>query len=143
MEKKLEIGLQYEFTYKVPRNKTVPHIFTESDEYSQMPEVFSTGFLVAFLEWTCIQALNPYIKWPEEQTLGTHVNISHEAATPIGFEVTGKVELIEIEKRRLLFKVEAYDNLDLISQGTHERFIINREKFDKKIKEKIEEKNKK
>lgn len=136
MENSLVVGLKYEFTYKVPRNKTVPHIFTESDEYAIMPEIFSTGFLVAFLEWTCIQALNPYIDWPNEQTLGTHINISHEAATPIGFDVTGKVELIEIDGRRLVFEVKAYDNTNLISKGKHERFIINREKFDNKMIEK-------
>jgi hypothetical protein len=46
-----------------------------------MPEVFATGFLVGLLEWTCIQAVNPHIDWPREQTVGTHVNVSHEAAT--------------------------------------------------------------
>ncbi|MDO9586147.1 MAG: hypothetical protein Q7I93_06685, partial [Syntrophales bacterium] len=62
------------------------------------------------------------------------------AATPAGFEVTAKVKLIEVEGRRLLFEVEAHDGVDLISKGKHERIIINKDKFDSKIKEKITKK---
>lgn len=62
-----------------------------------MPEVFATGFLVDFLEWACIKAITPYLDSPEEQTLGSHINVSHQAATPIGLEVTAIVELVEID----------------------------------------------
>ncbi len=101
-----------------------------------MPEVFATGFLVGFLEWTCIKAINPHLDWPKEQTVGTHINVSHEAATPPGFEVTATVELIKVEERKLVFSVEAHDGVDLISKGQHERFVINKEKFDAKMIEK-------
>jgi fluoroacetyl-CoA thioesterase len=101
-----------------------------------MPEVFATGFMVGFLEWARIKAINPYLDWPGEQTVGTHIDVSHIAATLPGFEVTAKVRLIEVDGRRLLFEVEAHDGVELISKGRHERFIINKDKFASKMKEK-------
>jgi fluoroacetyl-CoA thioesterase len=101
-----------------------------------MPEVFATGFLVGLLEWSCIKAINPHLDWPKEQTVGIHIDVSHEAATPPGMEVTVNVELLEVDGRRLLFLVDAHDGVDLISRGRHERFVINKEKFDAKLGEK-------
>lgn len=101
-----------------------------------MPEVFATGFLVGFLEWACIKAINPHLDWPKEQTVGTHINVTHEAATPPGLEVTATVELIAIEGRKLTFSVEAHDGVDLISKGLHERYLIDKEKFEAKVVEK-------
>ena len=98
-----------------------------------MPEVFATGFMVGLLEWACIMAINPHLDWPEEQTVGTHINVSHEAATPLGLEVTATVTLQAVEGRKLLFTVEAHDGIDLISKGTHERVVINKSKFDAKV----------
>ena len=140
MKDTLSVGLQYQHTFKVPASKTVPALYPEADEFLAMPEVFATGFMVGFLEWACIKAINPYLDFPQEQTVGTHINVSHEAATPIGLTVTANVELIKIEGRKLTFKVEAHDGVDLISQGTHERFVINKEKFDAKVLEKRLEK---
>jgi len=101
-----------------------------------MPEVFATGFLVGFLEWSCIKAINPHLDWPNEQTVGTHIDVSHEAATPPGLEVTAVIELIAVDGRKLIFSVEAHDGVDLISKGRHERFVINKDKFDAKVNEK-------
>jgi len=120
----------------VPISKTVPALYPESQEFVAMPEVFATGFLVGFLEWACIKAINPHLDWPKEQTVGTHINVSHDAATPPGLEVTATVELIKVEARKLLFSVEAHDGIDLISKGLHERFVINKEKFDARMTEK-------
>ena len=89
------------------------------------------------MEWACIKAINPHLDWPAEQTVGTHINVSHEAATPPGREVTAVVELIAVEGRKLVFEVEAHDGLDLISKGRHERFVINKEKFETKLLSKI------
>ena len=133
MKETLKPGIRYEHKFHVPSSKTVPNLYPESDEFVVMPEVFATGFLVGFLEWACIKAVNPHLDWPQEQTVGTHINVSHEAATPPGLEVTATVELIEVEGRRLVFKVEAHDSVDLISRGTHERFVINKEKFDARL----------
>jgi fluoroacetyl-CoA thioesterase len=106
-----------------------------------MPEVFATGYLVGFLEWACIRAINPHLDWPDEQTVGTHIDVSHIAATPAGFEVVAKVKLIEVDGRRLVFEVEAHDGMELISKGTHERFIIYKNKFDAKMSEKSAKKD--
>ena len=133
MKSTLKPGIRYQHRFVVPSSKTVPALYPESPEFVAMPEVFATGFLVGFLEWACIKAINPHLDWPHEQTLGTHIDVSHEAATPPGLEVTATVELIEVDGRRLVFAVEAHDGVDLISRGRHERFVINREKFDAKI----------
>jgi fluoroacetyl-CoA thioesterase len=129
----LKPGIRYVHTFRVPPSKTVPALYPESDEFVAMPEVFATGFLVGFLEWACIKAINPHLDWPREQSVGTHIDVSHEAATPPGLEVTAKVELIAVEGRKLVFAVEAHDGIDLISRGRHERFVIDRERFDARL----------
>ena len=137
MKDSLKPGIKYEHKFKVPKSKTVPSLYPESEEFVAMPEVFATGYLVGFLEWACIKAINPHLDWPQEQTLGTHINVSHEAATPAGLEVTATVELIAVEGKRLIFNVEAHDGIDLISKGQHERYVISRQKFDERIKAKV------
>jgi fluoroacetyl-CoA thioesterase len=136
MKETLKAGIRYEHKFTVPYSKTVPALYPESEEFLVMPEVFATGFLVGFLEWACIKAINPHLDWPKEQTVGTHIDVSHEAATPPGLEVTATVELIAIEGKKLIFSVEAHDGIDLISTGRHERFVINKEKFDSKVQSK-------
>lgn len=137
MKETLKTGIKYEHKFIVAASKTVPALYPESEEFLSMPEVFATGFLVGLLEWACIKAINPYLDWPNEQTVGTHINVSHVAATPPGLEVTADVELIEVDGRRLLFSVEANDGIDLISKGEHERFVILKDKFDAKLGEKL------
>ena len=136
MKDSLKPGIKYQHKFLVPPSKTVPSLYPESEEFLVMPEVFATGFLVGFLEWSCIMAVKPHLDWPSEQSVGTHIDVSHEAATPPGLEVTASVELIEVDGRRLVFSVEAHDGVDLISKGRHERFIIDKEKFDSRIKRK-------
>lgn len=133
MKETLRPGIRYEHKFVIPPSKTVPALYPEAEEFLAMPEVFATGFLVGFLEWACIMAIKPYLDWPREQTVGTHIDVSHEAATPPGMEVTATVELIAVEGRKLAFAVEAHDGVDLISKGRHERFVINREKFIAKV----------
>jgi fluoroacetyl-CoA thioesterase len=133
MKETLKPGLRYVHTYVVPPSKTVPALYPESEEFVAMPEVFATGFLVGFLEWACIKAVNPHLDWPLEQTVGTHIDVSHEAATPVGLEVTATVELLSVEGRKLVFAVEAHDGVDLISKGRHERHVINKVKFEAKL----------
>jgi fluoroacetyl-CoA thioesterase len=136
MKDTLKPGIEYVHKFRVPQSKTVPALYPESEEFVAMPEVFATGFMVGLLEWACIKAVKPHLDWPSEQTVGTHIDVSHLAATPPGLEVTANVKLVEVDGRRLVFEVEAHDGVDLISRGTHERFIINKEKFDAKMKQK-------
>ncbi len=134
MSNSLKTGLEHSFTFKVPPSKTVAYLYPESREFQMMPEVLTTGFMVGFIEWTCIQVINPFIDWPNEQTVGIHVNLSHTAPTPPGMEITAHVVLREINGKRLLFDIVASDEEGEICRGTHERFIINAEKFNEKVR---------
>ena len=136
MKDTLKVGIKYQHKFIVPKSKTVPNLYPESEEFKIMPEVFATGYLVGFLEWACILAIKPHLDWPSEQSVGTHINVSHQAATPVGLEVIANVELVKIEGKKLTFNVEARDAVDIISKGVHERFIINKEKFISKVNEK-------
>ncbi len=136
MKATLKPGITHELRFRVPETKTVPHLYPEAPEFQAMPLVFATGFMVGFLEWACIQAVNPHLDWPREQTVGTHVDVSHLAATPPGLEVRARVRLVEIDGRRLVFEVEASDGVDVISRGRHERFVIDAAKFADKAKQK-------
>jgi fluoroacetyl-CoA thioesterase len=137
MKDSLQPGLRHELRFRVPESKTVPHLYPESPSFQEMPRVFATGFMVGFIEWACIEALRAHLDWPREQSVGTHVNLSHLAATPPGLEVCARVRLVEVDGRRLLFEVEASDGVDVISRGTHERFVIDAEKFARKAGEKV------
>ena len=137
MKESLQPGLESEFSFKVPDSKTVPALYPESSEFQEMPEVFATGFMVGFLEWACIMALKPHLDWPQEQSVGTQIDVSHCAATPPGLTVTARVKLVEIDGRRLKFEVEAHDGIELIGSGTHERFVIDKEKFSEKVTAKL------
>ena len=137
MKNTLQPGLEYEFSYNINDTKTVPALYPEAEEFTVMPNVFATGYLVGFIEWACIRALKPHLDWPSEQSVGTHIDVSHVAATPPGNDVMAKVKLVEMDGRRLVFEVEAYDKFGLISKGRHERFVINKSKFDSKLAEKF------
>lgn len=130
-------GLVYTFEFRVPESKIVPALFPESDEFQAMPHVLATGYMVGLIEWTCIQAINPHLDWPNEQTVGTHINVNHIAPTPPGLTVRVTVNLKKVDGRKLLFAVEAEDEVELISKGTHERFVIYLEKFNRKVKKKL------
>ncbi len=90
--------------------------------------VFSTPCMIALMEKTASESVEPYL---EEGcgTVGTLLNVKHLAATPLGMTIRCESELITVEKRRLVFTVKAYDDAELIGEGTHERFIIQNEKF--------------
>jgi fluoroacetyl-CoA thioesterase len=117
-------------------SKIVPALFPESPEFQLMPRVLATGFMVGLIEWTCIQAVNPHLDWPREQTVGISINVNHTAATPVGLIVTVKVRLEKIEGRKLTFSVRAEDGVDEISTGIHERFVVDAVKFNEKVTKK-------
>ena len=133
MKPSLQPGLTFEFKFTVPESKTVPHLYPESELFQDMPAVLATGYLVGLMEWACIEALRPHLDWPREQSLGTHVNFSHVAATPPGLTITLNVRLDKIEGRKLSFTLSAHDGVDLISAGTHERHVIDAQRFNAKL----------
>lgn len=125
MKESLRPGMEHQLTYQVPASKTVPALYPESAEFQAMPDVLATGFLVGLLEWACIELVNPHLDWPVEQTVGTHIDVSHLAATPPGLTVTVTAHLVQVDRRRLAFEVHAHDSVDLISSGTHQRAVID------------------
>lgn len=102
---------------------------------SGMVDVFATPMMISLMENTCAKSVASHLQ-ADESTVGTHVNVSHCAATPIGMKVYCESELIEIDRRKLTFKVTAYDERGLIGEGLHERFIIDSKKFQAKINSK-------
>ena len=133
MKETLRPGLEAAFRYRVPPNKTVPHMYEEAADFQMMPDVFATGFLVALAEWACIELIKPHLDWPREQTLGTHIDLSHTAATPPGFTVEVRARLESVEGRKLVFAVAAHDGVDSIGTGRHERHVIVAERFAAKV----------
>ncbi len=109
-----------------PRNRA--HVYPESDLFRKMPEVFATAFMVGFMEWACMEALQPYLE-EGERTLGTMINVTHQAATPAGMTVTAHVKCLEVDGKRTLWEIEARDEVEIIGKGTHERFTVNNDKF--------------
>jgi fluoroacetyl-CoA thioesterase len=140
MKDSLQPGLTVNFTFKVPENKTVPFLYPEFGEGLVMPKVLATGFLLGLFEFSCIKALNPHLDWPHEQTVGIGMNMTHTAATPEGMTITVKGKLDKIEGRKLTFSLEAFDDVEKVSEATHERFVINAEKFNAALAKKIAKK---
>ncbi|HJV35837.1 thioesterase family protein [Geomonas sp.] len=132
MKDTLKAGLEHTHTYRVPKEKTVPYLYPEAELFENMPEVFATGFMVGFMEWACMEALKPYME-EGERTVGTMIKVSHEAATPVGMQVTAKVRLVEVDGKRTVWEIEARDEVDVIGRGTHERFAINFDKFTARV----------
>jgi len=133
MENAFKPGMTFQFSYTVPEDKTVPHLYADVPELQQMPRVFATGFMVGLFELACIRAVNPHIDWPRQQTVGTRINVTHMAPTPPGLTVTVNGILEAVEGRKLSFAIEAHDGVDVISKGTHQRFIIDAEKFNAQV----------
>lgn len=128
MRPTLRSGVTHTMTYQVPDNRTVPHLLPESHDFASMPAVLATGYLVGIIEWACIEALHGHLD-DNELTLGTHVDLSHEAPTVPGSTVTVEVTLVEVEGRSLLFEVHAKDDYAAISRGTHRRGVVDGERF--------------
>jgi len=126
MDIKLDIGL------KNRKEKIVKKEDTAAAIGSGGAEVFSTPMMVALIENTCMELVEPFL--PDgKTTVGIHLNISHIGATKVGKKVCTEVELVEQDRKKLVFKVEAYDADKKIGEGIHERFIIDLEKFINKL----------
>jgi fluoroacetyl-CoA thioesterase len=131
----LKVGDRHRFTYRVPPDKTVPHLYPESPDWRAMPEVFATGFLVGLIEWACLDHLKPSFE-PGEGSLGVLIEASHDAATPPGLLVTVDIEVDRVEGRRIGWTVEAHDGIDRIGRGRHERMVIRWDRFLPKVQAK-------
>lgn len=121
----LEPGLTGESTTTVVHENTAAHVGAGG------VEVFATPMMIALMEQAAWQSVAKSLD-PGYVTVGTSVNVRHLAATPIGQRVRAIAELMQIDGRRLVFKVEAYDEKQKIGEGQHERFIVNLDRFLKK-----------
>lgn len=128
MKETLQKGLKYTHHYRVPEDKTVPHVFHESELFQDMPAVFATAFMVGLMEWACMEALRPHME-EGEISLGVNICVSHSAPTPPGMQVEVAVTLLEVTGSKTRWSILARDEREVIGEGTHERFTLKRDKF--------------
>jgi len=108
------------------------HIVTDADIASKwgsgLVPVFSTPSLVGLMESAAVAALTGHLE-PGQTTVGGHIDVHHLAATPVGMRVRVRAELTAVERRRLVFKIQAWDEVELIGEADHERFVIDEARF--------------
>lgn len=132
----LKPDIRFTWAYAVPPRAAVPELYCDTPFCRDMPDVLATGYMVGMMELACVNGIMPYVDWPREQSVGVHVSFSHLAATPPGMTLRIEGEVTEVEGRRVKFRVQAWDGIDKITEGVHERMIITAEKFNAKIAEK-------
>ncbi len=138
MSPELKAGFTFNWTYQVPARATVPGLYHDTDFCLDMPEVLATGYLVGMMELACVHGIMPFMDWPREQSLGTMVQFRHLAPTPPGMTLRVAGEVTEVDGRRLCFRVEAWDDVERVCEGSHERVVIDRERFNAKVARKSE-----
>ena len=99
--------------------------------------VFGTPFMCALMEEAAWKSIAPHLE-PGQSTVGTRLNVSHDSATPVGMKVWAESEVTQVDGKRIVLNVTAYDEKGLIGKGTHERFIIQNERFVQKAQRKLE-----
>jgi fluoroacetyl-CoA thioesterase len=124
----LKPGLRHIATLTVGEALSVPAQAVVFHTTTEMPPVFATAQMIAFVEWTCVGALAPYLT-PEQRTVGTRVDMTHTAATPIGMKVTAEIELLAFDGRTMRFKVACHDEKEAIGKGFHERTVVDNTRF--------------
>jgi len=103
--------------------------------YPNLPDVLGTPILGGLMERVSAELINEHLS-PGEQSVGISMNLKHTAATPLGMEVRVRTEVTAVEGRKLTFRLEAFDEAEKIGEATHERFIIQADKFNAKVAEK-------
>ena len=126
------IGLSHRERMIVARRHTVPNLDDTWPGFKDMPVVFATAMMCGFIEQTCIEAVRPYLT-AAQRTVGTHLNVSHVAPTPIGLAVTAEVELLAVNGKRMEFRVRCSDETGVIGEGTHHRALVTMDEFCKRV----------
>jgi predicted thioesterase len=98
--------------------------------------VYATPSMIALMENTAYKSVAEYLE-DGQGSVGTLMNVKHLSATPVGMEVVCETKLTEVDGRRIVFEVKAYDKAGLIGEGIHERFIVYNEKFQAKTDNKL------
>lgn len=136
----IEVGLRRSTRIRVDERLSIPALAAMFTGFRAMPPVFATAFMVAFIEWAAIEALRDHLR-PGQKTEGTHIDVSHVAATPIGMTVTAEAEIVAVNGRTLRFRVRCLDETGLIGKGFHERTIVDEAKFMKRLATKARNNN--
>jgi fluoroacetyl-CoA thioesterase len=129
---RVHIGIRHSVQLCVDARLTVPALAGAFTGFRDMPPVFATAFMVGFIEWAAIEALRDRLP-SGQKTVGTHIDVSHVSATPIGMTVTAEAELVAVNGRTLRFRVRCHDETGLIGEGSHERTIVDEAKFMKRM----------
>lgn len=135
MKDTLKAGDRTRLAFKVPAEKTVPHLYPESPDFTAMPSVFATGFMVGLMEWACLEVLKPHLD-AGEGSLGIHIDVSHSAATVPGQVVTVDATCTAVAGRRVSFEVTAHDGVEVIGKGRHERMVVPWARFVARVNDK-------
>jgi len=129
----LQPGLDAGLEYLVPPERTVPRLLP-SRRSSLSCRPLATGYLVGIVEWTCLRALDGYLD-AGEQTLGVHVDLSHDAPTPPDCTITVEVEVTAVDRRQVTFTVHAFDEAATVCRGTHKRTVIDTVRFQDRLRQ--------
>ena len=124
----IALGLRHSVSQRIDRSMTAPAVSLEFGGLADMPPVFATTSMAGAVEAACIEALKPYLE-PGEVTVGTRLDLTHTAPTPVGMTVTAEVDLIGIDGRRMRFAVTCRDEAGPIGEGHHERIVVDRTRF--------------
>ena len=98
--------------------------------------VLATPVMINLIEAAALEAIERLLQ-PGYQSLGTHLDVHHVAATPVGMKVRATAVVVSVQERKISFRVEARDEKDLIGHGTHERVVVNVAKFDLRVQKKL------
>lgn len=127
----MTVGLKHTVTETVTKDNTADKVG------SGLLPVYATPSMIALMEKCASECVAPYLE-EGKASVGTMLNIKHIAASPIGIKITCNATLTEVDGRRLVFALEAFDEKGLIGEGTHERFVIDTERFMAKCQSKLE-----
>jgi fluoroacetyl-CoA thioesterase len=136
MSPELQQGLRFAWETTVPARATVPQLYHDTPFCRDMPDVLATGYMVGMMELACVHGMLPFLDWPREQSLGTMVSFQHLAPTPPGMRLRIEGEVLEVDGKRVRFKVQAWDEQERICEGTHERCVIDTERFNQRVAKK-------
>lgn len=109
---------------------------TASAVGSGLVPVFATPYMIALMENAAVNAIQPFLA-ADEGSVGTHLDVSHDAATPVGLKVWAEAEVTAVEGKKITFAVSAFDEAGPIGKGVHERFIIKPKRFLAKVQAKL------
>ena len=123
-------------------NAELKHMVTDADTAARwgsgLVPVFSTPALVGLMENSAVKALMGHLP-PGQTTVGGHIDVRHLAATPVGMRVRARAELTAVEGRKLVFKIQAWDEVELIGEAEHERYVVDEARFLRRVQAKIKE----